>query len=455
MLPEINNPAPAPAAFFCGGGNASGSNSPVAPGRGLLEAAKLLATDPIASRSGLAAALEELASLNAPPADLTTWLCARLREKRPVAVLAYPDPVLPGLVMKCDEFAGIHLLKSPRVHPEVWNWRQADGGLPVFGVGQCHLGGLAFLVGHLKELGYSSVKWYNMREEPVVFLGGQACAPRTANNMNENVEYLMSIEGFELDAIEKRLCCDCEAAGGAAGALDVFYQISSSENEERSVALAPETTLPMRGAYDWLAKQAGAAVEYYRVPIADETAPEEKDFDQLVAELRGVDASSALVFNCQMGRGRTTTGMACAVIMCTAKGYEGSTAIAEPRDRVKGEFLSILELVALVDRVSGAGAGLRAKALADFAIGSCAHAQHMVEAIVACEASAAKAKDTDARNPKFWRTRGRNYLERYAYLILFAAYALANADTKYASNFTEWSHKHWQFKRVIKHMTME
>ena len=90
-------------------------------------------------------------------------------------------------MMKCDEFAGIHALASARVHPEVWNFRRTKSELPIFGVGQCHLGGLAFLVGHLKELGFSTVRWYNMREEPVVFLGGQACAPRTANNLNENV----------------------------------------------------------------------------------------------------------------------------------------------------------------------------------------------------------------------------------------------------------------------------
>ena len=34
------------------------------------------------------------------------------------------------------------------------------------------------------------------------------------------------------------------------------------------------------------------------------------------------------------------------------------------------------------------------------------------------------------------------------------AYALENAKTEYAANFSEWSHKHWQFKRVIKHLTL-
>lgn len=166
---------------------------------------------------GLGAVLKQLAASEKAPEDLTSWLCARLREERPVEIREYAEAVLPGLVMKCDEFANIHLLKSERPHPCVWNFRKTDADLPVFGVGQCHLDGLAFLAKHLGELGYAKVKWFNMREEPVVFLGGQACAPRTAGNMNENVEYLLSIEGHELDSIEKRLCEDCGFHGAESG----------------------------------------------------------------------------------------------------------------------------------------------------------------------------------------------------------------------------------------------
>ena len=35
---------------------------------------------------GLGAVLKQLATHKTPPADLTTWLCARLRESRPVEV---------------------------------------------------------------------------------------------------------------------------------------------------------------------------------------------------------------------------------------------------------------------------------------------------------------------------------------------------------------------------------
>ncbi|KAH8046219.1 cysteine desulfurase [Aureococcus anophagefferens] len=38
--------------------------------------------------------------------------------------------------------------------------------------------------------------------------------------------------------------------------------------------------------------------------------------------------------------------------------------------------------------------------------------------------------------------------------LLMSIKNIANAKTKYAANFSEWSHKHWQFKRVIKHLTL-
>ena len=99
--------------------------------------------------------------------------------------------------------------------------------------------------------------------------------------------------------------------------------------------------------------------------------------------------------------------------------------------------------------------GQEAKALADACCKACAHAQHLVEAIMACDLSAKVAPASSHRNPDFWRARGRNYLERYCYPVLFAAYALEHAPTNYAAPFSGWAHRRWPLKRVLKHMTLE
>jgi len=454
-------------------------------------AATLVDKDPVCASTGLAKALRELSSTIPPPDDPSTWLSVRLRDFRPIyATIPYKESVLDGLVMKCDEFAGIHLLPTKRLHPQAWNFRKCDdANLSIFGAGQCHIDGIKFLLGHLKnDLGFGTVKWFNMREEPVVFLNGQACSPRLEGRLNENVEYLVGIEGYELDSMEQRLCSDCVDAANCneSKTIGVFYQTKGGGNEERQLSTKPGKTFSIRKGYEWLAEQDGVpTVEYYRIPISDETAPEEKDFDQLIAELKGClgKPGVALVFNCQMGRGRTTTGMVSACIMSkaakrTSKLDESSgkktvrpsfmqqcrtmrenkigtrNSSAERRNKKRGEFLSILHLMDMID-CTCVCTGRQAKDLADECIDSCAHIQNMVEAIDACGTKAETAEIGSERSAEFWHSRAHNYLERYAYIILFAAYALENAKSGFRMNFTEWSHQHWHFKRVIKHLTLD
>ena len=127
--------------------------------------------------------------------------------------------------------------------------------------------------------------------------------------------------------MEARLREDCVAAAAAAkggGGLPVWYE-EGGVNAQKPLDVQADKSFTVRAAYaDHVNKQEGTATcEYVRVPIADETAPEEQDFDQLVDELAGLaadgseraKATTALVFNCHMGRGRTTTGMVCGAIL--------------------------------------------------------------------------------------------------------------------------------------------
>ena len=55
--------------------------------------------------------------------------------------------------------------------------------------------------------------------------------------------------------------------------------------------------------------------------------------------------------------------------------------------------------------------------------------------------------------PAFWRHRGVKYLERYAYLLLFAAYVHRHPTGE--RSFTEWMRTHWAFKRTIGELELE
>ena len=70
-----------------------------------------------------------------------------------------------------------------------------------------------------------------------------------------------------------------------------------------------------------------ADVVYHRIPISDECAPEERDFDDFVNTMREQvevftsreQSDVGLIFNCQMRRGRTTTGIVMACLMIGVK----------------------------------------------------------------------------------------------------------------------------------------
>ena len=50
-------------------------------------------------------------------------------------------------------------------------------------------------------------------------------------------------------------------------------------------------------------------IEYFRVPVTAEKAPDESDFDHLLGILvNGVGVDVGIVVNCQVGSGRSTTG---------------------------------------------------------------------------------------------------------------------------------------------------
>jgi len=72
------------------------------------------------------------------------------------------------------------------------------------------------------------------------------------------------------------------------------------------------------------------------VPVTDEKAPKPDDFGVLIGRAWGPPPGAALVFNCQMGRGRTTTGMIIASLLHLQ-------ALARPPNSA-GEAVSCCEL---------------------------------------------------------------------------------------------------------------
>merc|ERR1719427_578898 len=77
-------------------------------------------------------------------------------------------------------------------------------------------------------------------------------------------------------------------------------------NDEISEKLESVTTL--NEIYAQL-KEKVPKLEALRIPMNQEKAPAEENFDQIVALLKETSAACPVVFNCQAGISRTTTGI--------------------------------------------------------------------------------------------------------------------------------------------------
>merc|ERR1712109_433300 len=77
-----------------------------------------------------------------------------------------------------------------------------------------------------------------------------------------------------------------------------------------------------------------------RVPINQECAPDEECFDQIVALLKNTSASTPIVFNCQAGISRSTTGM---IIASLIKEFQLASELNHMKGIVPDDILDALK----------------------------------------------------------------------------------------------------------------
>ncbi|GJN24153.1 hypothetical protein PR202_gb11875 [Eleusine coracana subsp. coracana] len=122
----------------------------------------------------------------------------------------------------------------------------------------------------------------------------------------------------------------------------------------------------------------GYLVDYERVPITDEKAPKEGDFDNLVCRISQVDLETEIVFNCQMGRGRTTTGIprTSSIGKVFHAGNDVDDYMPSTEEAIlRGEYAVIRSLVRVLE------GGVEGKRQVDKVIDKCDTMQNLREAI--------------------------------------------------------------------------
>ncbi|GLB40222.1 putative inositol hexakisphosphate [Lyophyllum shimeji] len=244
--------------------------------------------------------------------------------------------------------------------------------------------------------GKNMVFWTSLREEPVIYVAGQPHVLRLVERPLENVEATgittAVVESME-ENFKKDVLRELRAGNGRVLLHDeveerpgVFSVIPIWETVSESDILTPKDVVEM-------IRKEGYRIDYARVAITDEQAPLPDALWQLLERVRaGLSQANDFVFNCQMGRGRTTTGMVTACLISSLMHwgweeaalvqhespvaiYDSIDGLSEEEAYLQGEYKTILQLVGVLSH------GKIAKRLTDRAIDQMQDVQNLRRAI--------------------------------------------------------------------------
>ncbi|CAO1618211.1 unnamed protein product [Sympodiomycopsis kandeliae] len=304
--------------------------------------------------------------------------------------------------------------------------------------------------------GDARIVWTSLREEPVVYVRGRPHVLRLADQPLTNLE----ATGITTDTVERQEIAMkndvIQEAAQREGRVLLHDEVEISPGKFDIIpvweSIKPSDVLTPREAYE-LVQSEGYQVDYARVAVTDEQAPVPTVFSEIERRvLKALSTGSATAFNCQMGRGRTTTGMIIASLISTVSHFgeelyvsdennlssstlldesnsnsaasqqrmEGAKDFLDNREDelwLQGEYRMILQLVGVLSH------GKLAKKLTDAAIDRMDAVQNLRKAIYD---SKLRAENAAPRSKKRGHLSAvyKNYLQRYAFLIAFANYLI-------------------------------
>merc|ERR1711953_1329915 len=351
------------------------------------------------------------------------------------------------------------------------NWRQSVG-FPVFGAGQPTEEGFKAVVEKLNAK--EKLVWFNMRQEPVAYIGGLPVALRASDAPHTNIE--LAAADKDVDALEVKLVKEI-AAREKDGAVEVHKDAGFAENpmdrEDVKETLKLEGVKGFNEVLKSLTETSLPTMTVVRVPFHEQRALPEAGFDIIVSSLSAENAATTqCVFSSQLGAGRSTLGMVIASIVKAAQmmtklhkmveagmaektwaeniiktKFEDPLPSEDLKDPfLRGEFDVIKELL---EKVPETKAG---KVLADRIIDICGTPpegtgmQNLRKIIIQMKY---KYDSSTEDKQTVWKTMIINYIERYFYLICFATYVKEHEAGGFKKSFVQWLEEHSDLKSMI------
>jgi len=370
---------------------------------------------------------------------------------------------LSGCAVKLD-----HSVGTPDSIP---NMRQIPG-FPVHGMGQPQEEGFAQLAAKLPK---EKTIWFNMRQEPVVYLNGVPCAPRKQDSPHENIT-LNTIKSSELDGYEVKFAKEVQAMlkdGALLVHKDNNFQENPMEREDVTQTIKVDTVKELSKILSSLAETTMPGLTVVRVPFQEERPLPEDCFDLIVSQLANESPSTTqCIFSSQKGQGRCTLGTVVASIIKASqmivklnkmveegmaerswadsiikKKFEEPIASEDLKDPfLRGEFDVIKELM---EKVPATVAG---KVLADKMIDLCGVPPEGtgIQNIRKCIIQTKYKYDASTEDKQVvWKRMIINFIERYFYVICFATYARAAAKDGFKTTFAAWMNENSSLRQMI------
>merc|ERR1711997_1156099 len=251
----------------------------------------------------------------------------------PQASMADSAPEIWKAAAMADHFEKIQKLPDPVAG--VPNFRRVPG-YKVYCCGQPTAAGVKTCLEKVTGTIYpktGKIIWFNVRQEPNVYVNGDPICARPPNKIGEYAE-LGNVTAEMLGKDEPEFLRVLEGRAKDNGKLKII-DISKKENEVEVKDLKTLDTVIEEAKADF------PGLQLIRVPVCNSAAPNEDDFDTICQALVGSNINTPVIINDQVGLSRATTGC---TISCLFKEFQINASFEGLVETVPGVNLELLKM---------------------------------------------------------------------------------------------------------------
>merc|ERR1712013_289394 len=176
--------------------------------------------------------------------------------------------------------------------------------------------------------------WFNLRQEPSIYINGEPVCARPPNKIGEYAE-LGNVAKDKLKEDEVEFVRVCEGRMKETEGKLKLVDVNKVEKEVEVKSLATLHDV-IEGV-----KEKFPGLVHMRIPICNSASPLESDFDTLLNALVGTSINTPIILNDQVGLSRATTA---SVAACMFKEFQISASFEGLVETVPGMNLDLLKM---------------------------------------------------------------------------------------------------------------